>query len=116
MKERIEEFLKQKDAFQKEMKEWLKDESIPLEERWEVLTKSGLGLTSWRTDFNLKREDTFLYEGPLYMNKGETYPVKDIFDILNQEDEENPALTEEEKITFKKYCVEGFYSEMCFDW
>ena len=39
MKEKIEEFLKQKEILKNELKEWVKDKSIPLKERWHLFIK-----------------------------------------------------------------------------
>lgn len=43
MKEKIENFLKLKEELKKELKEYVKDKKIPLEERWELFVKSKLG-------------------------------------------------------------------------
>lgn len=43
MKEQIEDFLKLKEKLTTQLKEWVKDESVSLEERWSVFIKSGLG-------------------------------------------------------------------------
>jgi hypothetical protein len=44
MKEKIEQFLKEKESLIKEFKKWVKDKNIPLEERWDLFVKSGLGV------------------------------------------------------------------------
>lgn len=47
MKEEIEKYLafnkEWKDKFLPQFKEWCKDKSIPVDERWELFLKSGLG-------------------------------------------------------------------------
>ena len=99
----------------KEAEQQIKDQSIPLEERWQLLIQNPeLGKTSWRTDFGLDRDDSFLYEDPLYMEKYQTSSVENILEGLKED--EDFELTPEEEITFKTYCVDNMYSEMKFDW
>ena len=43
MKEKIEQLAKQKQELTVELREWVKDKSIPLDERWDVFFASGLG-------------------------------------------------------------------------
>lgn len=110
--------------FQKEIKEvkedfkkYIKDNTISLEDRWKILTKNTeLGETSWRTNFGLDRDDSFLYddEGPCYMEKYQTSEVKEILEMML--DDEDFNLTSEEEIKFKQFCVDGCYSKMKFDW
>lgn len=91
------------------------DENIPLDKRWKVLIENPhLFETYWRTDFGLDRDDEFLYEGPCYMEKYETRTVQDILESMTED--EDFAMTEEEIITFKEYCLEKGISKMKFDW
>ena len=108
--------LKEKlEALKKGAQQQIQDQSIPLEERWQLLIQNPeLGETDWRTDFGLDRDDDFLYEGPLYMEKFETRSVESILECLKED--EDFELTPEEEITFKTYCVDNMYSEMKFDW
>ena len=53
MKNKIEEYLKLQGTLREELKTWVLDESIPLEERWEVFISSDLGDHSpWIEDFH----------------------------------------------------------------
>jgi hypothetical protein len=108
--------LKEKlEALKKEAQQQIQDQSIPLEERWQMLIQNPeLGETSWRTDFGLDRDDNFLYDGPLCMEKFETMSVDAILEELKED--EDFELTPEEEITFKMYCVDNMYSKMKFDW
>lgn len=102
-------------ALKKEAAEMIQNESLPLEERWQLLIQNPeLGETSWRTDFGLNRDDNFLYDSPLYMQKYETMPVDGILEALKED--EDFELTVDEEIIFKLYCVENMYSKMKFDW
>ena len=46
MKEKIEQLDKLKQQLTSELREWVKDKSIPLDERWDVFFASGLGVHS----------------------------------------------------------------------
>jgi len=43
MKEKIEQYLTLQSQLKSEMKEWVKNEDIPLDERWKLFIKSELG-------------------------------------------------------------------------
>jgi hypothetical protein len=43
MKQKIEEFLKQKATLTEMLKKWVVDKTVPLSERWEVFVMSDLG-------------------------------------------------------------------------
>ena len=94
---------------------WCKDQSIPLDTRWKLLIEmQDFTETSDRTAFGLNRDDKFLYESPCYMEK---YNVRDVDDILESlTDSRVFAMTPEEIITFKNYCLDNFCSKMKFDW
>ena len=93
---------------------WVKDPSIPLEERWTTFLWSKLGNCSERTSFGLNRDDSFLYDCPLYMYKYQSNHVEDMLEGLM--DSEEFAMTDEEVVTFKEYCLDNFCSKMKFDW
>jgi hypothetical protein len=114
MEEKIKQFKELKDSLTGELRLWVADKSVSLEERWKVFIASGFGETSYRTDFGLDRDDEFLYESPLYMSKYEIQPVENILECLK--DSEEFELTEEEELIFKNYCLDNFYSKMKFDW
>lgn len=108
--------LKEKlEALKKEAKDGISNPNLSLDERWELLIQNPeLGNSVSRTDFNMDRDDDFLYDGPLYMEKYETRDVDSILEALIEADEFN--ITQEEIITFKQYCVDGCFSRMKFDW
>lgn len=112
----VQETLQEKLAsLKKEALEMIQNESLTIEERWQLLIQNPeLGETSWRTNFGLGRDDKFLYESPLYMQKYETRPVNGILEALKED--EDFGLTVDEEIIFKLYCVENMYSQMKFDW
>lgn len=99
-----------------EFKVFAIDKSIPLETRWKEFLDSGFGETSWRTNFGLKRDDSFLYESPLYLEKYQIIDVEDILKALLDDDEEEFNMTEEEVVTFKEHCLSHFINKMKFDW
>lgn len=117
MKDRLIQIGQLVDSYKLELETYFKDKSISIDERWELLKfakKIGIGNDSDRTDFGLNRDDEFLYEGPLYMDKHETRDVFSILDSLKSDDSFN--LTEDEELTFKNYCLDGFYTSMSFYW
>ena len=114
----LEELIKLNEEKQNEFAEWLKDKSVDLDTRWNrfkfAYTKLKFGKQSQRTNFGINRDDEFLYEGPLYMEK---YETSSVFDILSDlEEDEDFAMTLFERVTFKEYCLKNFYSKMKFDW
>ncbi len=99
---------------ERDYKNWLKDQSIPLDERWKVFQELEKGDTSDRTDFDLDRDDCFLYDGPLHMEKHETWKVSSILDSLM--DDKKFKMTPEEIVIFKEYCLDNYCFKMKFDW
>lgn len=82
-------------------KAWLKDDTTPLDTRWKIFISAKIGDTSDRTDFDLDRDDEFLYEGPCYMEK---YQVRDVADILEAlVDDKKFKMTPEEIVIFKEF-------------
>ncbi len=104
-------------GLKKEFEDFLNDTNKTLDEKWKFLVENeDLGDTCWRTNFGLDRDDSFLYEYPLYMEKHDIMPVKDILEVLIEDDEETFNITPEEIIAFKQYCVDKTCSKMKFDW
>jgi hypothetical protein len=113
--ETLQDTLKKLAEIKETAKAMIQDESLSLEERWQLLIQNpDLGETSLRTDFGLNRDDSFLYDGPLYMQKYETRSVGSILECLKED--EYFELTVDEEIVFKYYCVSNNISRMKFDW
>lgn len=113
--EKLKEILNKIAELKETAKAMIQDESLPLEERWQMLIQNpDLGETSWRTDFDLNRDDSFLHDGPMYMSKYESSTVDGILECLKED--EDFGLTLDEEIIFKHYCVSNCYSRMKFDW
>lgn len=113
--ETLQNTLKKLAEIKETAKAMIQDESLSLEERWQLLIQNpDLGETSWRTDFGLNRDDSFLYDGPLCMQKYETRSVDSILESLKED--EDFELTVDEEIVFKYYCVSNNISRMKFDW
>lgn len=113
--ETLQDTLKKLAEIKETAKAMIQDESLSLEERWQLLIQNpDLGETSWRTDFGLNRDDSFLYDGPLYMQKYETISVDGLLECLKED--EDFELTVDEEIVFKYYCVSNNISRMKFDW
>jgi len=99
MRERIIKLQKDNVEVISDFRLWVKDPSIPLEERWSTFLWSKLGDCSDRTRFGLNRRDTFLFESPLYMYKYQSNDVEDMLEGLM--DSEEFAMTDEEVITLR---------------
>lgn len=108
MKEKIEEFLKQKQQLTPELKEWVKDKSIPLEERWEVFFKSELGENStYYEEFEHFFNEVYCNR----LNKYQTLKLKDV-----EEYDWFPELSHEELIEFKEDVLSRFINSFKWDW
>ena len=115
LQEKIDLFFQQKELLFEESKAYCQNTDIPFEIKWEFLiNNSEFGELSDRTDFGLDRDDEFLYDGPMYMQKYEVRDVKGILYSLMQN--KNFAITEDEIKTFKQYCLDEGITKMKFDW
>lgn len=113
MKEEIELFLQNKDELTEKLKIWVKDKSIPLDERWDLFIKSDLGEHSRYVErFNCKLGDHFVEN---LENKYETNNVSEILDFANY-DPEDDSYSEEDIIEFKENVLDKFIKSFEFDW
>ena len=76
------------------------------------LIDCNIGDTTDRTKFGMGISDEYMYEGPIYIEKGETKDISWIYNILIEKN----ILTEEQEEIFKRFCVTNFYSKYKFDW
>ena len=120
MLEKYKELNKLNKKFEEDLKSYVKDQSIPLDERWKTFIECGIGNTDWRTDFDGSIDEENLYEAPLYMMKYETSDVKHMYEVFTSEedcDECGIVLdTVEKQEKFKNYCLNNFVIRMKFDW
>ncbi len=108
MKEKIQELEKLKLKLTADLKEWVKDKSIPLDERWEVFFASGLGdhETCYEDFVNLNSDD--------YCDRVSRHEVIYLSDIRDwgidslESDEDYDA--------FREDVLERFIKSFEFDW
>ncbi len=111
MKEKIENYLTNKEKLKTDLKEWVKDKSIPLDERFEVFIKSNLGdHRRFSESFNCKLGNVYL---DYLEQRYETQKVDEIIDFYNEYKEK---FTETDLITFKENVLEKFVKSFEFDW
>ena len=115
MKDELESFLDLKESVASNLKEWVKDKSIPLEERWELFIKSGLGVyDSFYHNFpGIDWNKKTLYDD-FYMEKHTTRDVIYFLDIIEGDDD--IEWDNEKDIAFKEYFLEKFIVGFENDW
>lgn len=119
MKKKIDKFLQEKSLITKELKEWCDNKDIPLEERWEVFTKSELGTIQ---PF-INNEVAYIVTGDKHEFGFLSYPKNSLVDlvyILNEEhiwkDPEEYFTTVEVLTKLKEYCLNNFIRGFYYDW
>lgn len=106
MRKEIENFLVERKILKEQLRIWVKDKTIPLEERWEVFFLSELG------DARNYYKDFKHFQSREYCEyKHETIDMQYVLDWL----EEKP-LTPEEIIEFKEDVLEQFIKSFEYDW
>jgi len=112
---KIEQFLDEKAKLTKELQEWVVDKVIPLEERWNLFIKSGLGGHTWvYVDFDTDIGRDYCDD---LEQKYETHKVTDVLSWAeDQEDHEKPRYTENQIIDFKESVLIKFIKSFDFDW
>jgi hypothetical protein len=106
MKEKIEKFLKLKKDLTSELKKWVKDKSIPLEERWDVFVDSEL----WENDCYIIHSDVLdLDRCYSNMDRHETINVEWILEYFSDEPKEKLD-------KFKEEILENFIYSFTYDW
>ncbi len=110
MKEKIEQLGKLKVEITSELKEWVKDKSIPLDERWDTFFKSGLGrhISSIETFVNLTGNDICSVFQP---SRHETIHLGDIAEYGISSIESEEAYNE-----FREDVLNKFVKSFEWDW
>ena len=112
MEEKIKKFKELQDSLKGELRLWVVDKSIPLEERWKVFIDSKLG------DYKSFIERFNCVVGEEYIDTLETkYSTEDVEQILEwAEDEDENSYTPEDIIEFKENVLKKFIYSFQFDW
>jgi hypothetical protein len=127
MKEELNEFFKQEQYIKGKLKEWVKDKSISLEERWEVFIKSGLGIhDNYYQTFGILDGDWIQSEGPIYAERYEKVNVERIIESIEEakqtlmEDPDDEYLNKDfanvDLVKLKEAILESFIKSFNFDW
>lgn len=112
MQKQIEEFLDVKKQLAEQLKVWVKDKSIPLDQRWELFVKSELGEKSnWIERF--EGIDSDLYYDEFYIHKYQTTTVDYLYECACEND---ILVTDEDKEAFKEDVLDQFIFSFKFDW
>lgn len=111
MKEKIDNFFKIRQELIKELKDWVKDKSIPLEERWDVFIKSKLYDKSvWSHDWGY-RDLIDDYKEETFAERYEIIAAKDIVDLFLEDGKYLDIIDD-----FKEAVLKSFIGEFRFDW
>jgi len=123
MKDKIQQYLEQKEILKSELKQWVKDESIPLQERWDLFIASELGDDySWYlkpTGIDWNRVSLF---DDFYLEKYSVCTVQDFIDtyqenVDDREDEEdNPYENCSVEILQRYFMIDKFVKSFKNDW
>jgi hypothetical protein len=111
MKEKIEKYLEDKDILTKEMKLWVVDKTVPLDERWNLFLESQLGDDkSYIERFDCKVGDNMVDD---MENKYAKFDIKTSWDYGVFDDYE---YSEEEMIEYKENVLKSFIKSFQNDW
>lgn len=112
MIEKVQQFLKEKENLKKELREWVKDTSIPLEVRWKAFVDSQLGIQKdyyWNfKSFERDRDD--------FHADRDKYRVFNVEDVIDYYERQEDSSTDEEINEFKEEALENFIYSWEFDW
>lgn len=127
MKNKIEEYLKLQETLREELRSWVLDEDVPLEERWEVFISSDLGDHSyWIENFHPLLEKYYLNRECNRHETIEIYSVdenyqEDLWDkysrIEDDSDKINLLIIQDETLQeFRRAAMKAFIKSFVLDW
>lgn len=111
MKNRILDFLKEKQLIEVDLQKWVTDQSISLDERWEVFILSGLG-RKIDGEFPGVNWSKHTFYDDFYMDR---YSVQNVKYILEHALENN-LFEKDGEILFKEFCLSKFVNQIENDW
>lgn len=113
MREQIAEFKEQEKKIKEDLEAWVKDESIPLEERWQVLIDSELGehISCVEEPDGINWNKHTLYDD-FYTDRYVIITMKSIYDIAKRKN----LFEENGETEFKQYCINNFIHSFTNDW
>jgi len=120
MKDKLQAYLQYKKDLSKDLKKYVQDKSIPLEDRWQALiTAPELAETSNTDILNLDRGDDFISGYPLFISRNETRSVDHVLRQLESATTPHPhwvPFTKEDVILVKEYCCDNFIGILTYYW
>lgn len=128
--DKFNEFLNLRAFFEEKLEEFVKDKSIPLDIRWEVFERSGMGESrTYIVHFKTLPEDIVTYEGLVHCEIYQTMSVFRIVEDIEEYLEECNSgdaydlrykkMLDDHKFDikeFKEECLSMFLKEYKFDW
>jgi hypothetical protein len=95
LRELVKELLENQTGVEVALRAWVKDKSVPLEERWEVFVMSGLGECGRYVYGGFKEIEVnfFIYDGRYHC---ERYQTVLLAEVIEREGEENADFEEDE--------------------
>lgn len=113
----INKLLNDKAKVTKELREYVKDKNIPLDQRWDLFIYSELG-THHKYIIHPDGLDEDKYFDTIDFDRGTIIIVEDFLEnikILDVEDPEEDKILEDE-VVFKEWCLDKFIKSFTFDW
>ena len=125
MRQTVDEMLHHQAQITANLKLWVVDKDIPLDERWDVFIKSGLGTKdSWITRFDSLGQDYFMYDGEYHCERYQTIHMDNVWERMT--DDTRLYLTEFSDTLkpevaakldpFREEVLEKFIQSFYYDW
>lgn len=117
MKEKIKEFNKQKDTLYAEVKEYVQNTDLPLDDRWDVFVWSGFGdCSDWVVNGFKPLDDHFGREvcwyDDFHIDKYQTLEMKDLVEFMEEREGSYPELID----ALKEEILAKFLFSFVNDW
>ena len=111
MKEKIKKFVKERNALVAELKKWVVDKSISLEERWNTFIESDLGDCE-DGEFDGIDWNQHTFYDDFNMDRGAVSRVEDLLETALDDE----LFEEGGEEAFKEYCLKNFCKEIRNEW
>ena len=123
MRQVVEALLQSQEHITQALKLWVVDKSIPLDERWDVFIKSGLGSTDrWSLNLDSLPTDAVMYEGIIHCDRYQTREVRDLPEELEDaienwdHDYGHKEAKDIDLVAVKEEILKEFIYSFTYDW
>jgi hypothetical protein len=128
MKQQILDFFELRDKIEDVVKQYVKDKSIPLDDRWEIFEKSGFGKHNcYIQHLDSLHDDICMYDGLVHVDRNQDVSVFDIIEAYKEAVESYDEDDDDEDIlkwkrygfdpdSFKEECMQKFVKGWKYDW